>query len=109
MNKLLNKLDKVNEHWREESELHSFLQFFNLLIFRCNSVENLEQELKLEDLDWLFKCKALDEDKFLKNDIVEIKWDLIFRLYEYEEKSFEQLKKHISEQKINQLEKKVGI
>jgi hypothetical protein len=109
MNKLLNKLDKVNEHWREESELHSFLQFFNLLLVKCNSIENLEQELTSDDIEWLFKCNALDEDKFLKSDVVEIKWDLIFRLYEHEEKSFDQLKKHISEEKINQLYKKVGL
>jgi hypothetical protein len=107
MIKFLNKIETINPIWKEEYTLKMFLQLFNHLLITSESISNLERELTLDNVKWLSDINIIDNETMLKTDNITINWALVYELYKCDTKAFEQLMKHLSEEKIKQLKQKM--
>jgi hypothetical protein len=107
MIKLLNKIETTNPLWKEEYTLKMFLQLFNHLLITSESISNLERELTIEDIKWLSDINIIDNETMLKTDNIIINWALLYELYKCDSTAFDQLMKHLSEEKIKQLKQKM--
>jgi hypothetical protein len=107
MNKFINRKEMENPLWKEESTLKMFLQLFNHLLITSESISNLERELTIEDIKWLSDINIIDNETMLKTDNIIINWALLYELYKCDSTAFDQLMKHLSEEKIKQLKQKM--